>query len=329
MIAYLRLLSNPCDGLSLRRVINSPPRGIGEKMIEKIGSLARERGVSLFEGFRAGVEEGEFSAAVRGRVAEFLGELMDALRREKDTLLPGQIALDLLGRTGYLPRLREEGTEEAFSRIENLEELVNVITEFEGGRGSHARGLPRQGLLGQRRRSLRRPGEPGLLMTVHCAKGLEFPVVFVVGLEEGIFPHARRGEESEDLEEERRLFYVALTRARERLFLSRARRRMTFGTGRSNLPSRFLQEIPGELIAWEGGMRWKKKHVTSSVGPGRRSSSSRGRRSRPPLPGMTTRTGLSGGERRRPSRALLRSPFRSRTGRGPLLPKSHTPSGRG
>jgi ATP-dependent DNA helicase UvrD/PcrA len=148
--------------------------------------------------------------------------------------------------------LKEEGTDEAISRMENIDELVNVMMELEreGEAVSLEAFLEKVSLVSDVD-LYEDKGNRVSLMTLHCAKGLEFPLVFIVGMEEGILPHHRRGEEIADLEEERRLFYVGMTRSKERLFLSRAEKRYTFGVGRANLPSRFLDEIPMELMQLE------------------------------------------------------------------------------
>jgi DNA helicase-2/ATP-dependent DNA helicase PcrA len=161
------------------------------------------------------------------------------------------LTLALLARTGYLQRLKEEGTDEAFSKMENIDELVNVIMEFEQGEEVSLESFLDKVSLVTDIDLYEDKGNRVSLMTLHCAKGLEFPSVFIVGIEEGLLPHYRRGEEIEDMEEERRLFYVGITRAKERLFLSRAEKRSTFGVGRVNLPSRFLDELPVELIQFE------------------------------------------------------------------------------
>ena len=155
--------------------------------------------------------------------------------------------------TGYLRQLKEERTDEALSRVENIEELVNVMMEFEKGEEevSLETFLDKVSLVSDVD-LYEDKGNRVSLMTLHCAKGLEFPCVFITGMEDGLLPHHRRGEEIQDIEEERRLFYVGMTRARERLFLSRAERRHTFGVGHANLPSRFLDEIPSDLIRFEG-----------------------------------------------------------------------------
>jgi DNA helicase-2/ATP-dependent DNA helicase PcrA len=250
ILAYLRLIANPADGLSLRRIINVPTRGIGEKTIERIEAFSREKGLSLYEGLKQALKEDWLTPISKEKVEEFL-RLIEEFREEAKTLSLSQLTLVLLAKTGYLQRLKEEGTDEAFSKMENIDELVNVIMEFEKGEEvSLETFLDKVSLVtdidlyeDKRNRVS--------LMTLHCAKGLEFPLVFIVGIEEGLLPHYRRGEEIEDMEEERRLFYVGITRAKERLFLSRAEKRSTFGIGRVNLPSRFLDELPIELIQFE------------------------------------------------------------------------------
>ena len=248
ILAYLKLVANPADGLSLKRIINVPPRGIGEKTIGKIEALSRNRAVPLYEGLKLALRENDLAPAARMRIEEFI-DLIEQLRMDAGSLSVSQLTQTLLAQTGYLQRLKEEGTDEALSKVENVDELINVIMEFEQAE----EGVPLETFLDKV--SLvsdvdlyEDKGNRISLMTLHCAKGLEFPVVFIVGLEEGLLPHFRRGEEIEDMEEERRLFYVGITRARESIFLSRAGKRSTFGTGRANLPSRFLDELPSELI---------------------------------------------------------------------------------
>ena len=251
ILAYLRLVANPSDGVSLKRVINVPSRGIGEKTIEKIEVFSRERRLPLFEGMEQALKEDWLPPAGRAKIGEFL-HLIKEFRDETRALPLSQLTLALLARTGYLDRLKEEGTEEAFSRMENIDELVNVILELEQeGEGVSLEIFLDKVSLVTDVDLYEDKGNRVSLMTLHCAKGLEFPVVFIVGIEEGLLPHYRRGDEIEDLEEERRLCYVGITRAKERVFLSRAERRSTFGVGRVNLPSRFLDELPLELIQFE------------------------------------------------------------------------------
>jgi len=251
VLAYLKLISNPSDSLSLRRVINVPPRGIGDKTLEKIETLSREKGLSFYEGLKLALDERGFPPATHTKMKEFV-ELIEGFAQDRDVLRISQLAQEVLFKTGYLQRLKEERTDEALSRLENIDELVNVLTEFEGSEESASLEgfLDKVSLLSDVDLYEDKKNRVSL-MTLHCAKGLEFQVVFIIGLEEGVIPHARRGEEIHDLEEERRLFYVGMTRAKEKLFLSRAERRSTFGVGRANPASRFLEELPDELIQQE------------------------------------------------------------------------------
>jgi DNA helicase-2/ATP-dependent DNA helicase PcrA len=251
ILAYLKLIANPSDGLSLKRIINVPPRGIGEKTIEKIEAISREKGLSLYEGMRQTLKEGWLSSNVQGKIEEFL-HMIEEFRKDARDISLSQLTLALLDKSDYLRRLKEEGTDEAISRVENIDELINVMMEVErGGEEISLETFLDKVSLMTDVDFYEDKGNRVSLMTVHCAKGLEFPLVFIVGMEDGLLPHHRRGDEMEDLEEERRLFYVGMTRAKERLFLSRAEKRYTFGVGRANLPSRFLDEIPMELIQIE------------------------------------------------------------------------------
>jgi DNA helicase-2/ATP-dependent DNA helicase PcrA len=251
VLAYLKLIANPSDGLSLRRIMNVPPRGIGEKTIEKIEAFSREKGLSLYEGMRQTLKEGWLPSNVEGKIKDFL-QMIEEFRKDAKNLSLSQLTLALLDKSDYLRRLKEEGTDEAFSRMENIDELINVMMEFEqGGEEVSLETFLDKVSLVTDVDLYEDKGNRVSLMTLHCAKGLEFPLVFIVGMEDGLLPHHRRGDEMEDLEEERRLFYVGMTRAKERLFLSRAEKRYTFGVGRANLPSRFLDEIPMELIHLE------------------------------------------------------------------------------
>ena len=251
ILAYLRLIINPSDGLSLKRIINVPSRGIGERTIEKMEVFSREKGLSLYEGFKRAAQEKWFSPAVQEKIEWFLS-MIEEFREEMRTLSVSQLTSALLTKTGYLPRLKEEGTEEALSKVENIDELINVMMEFEQGgeEVSLETFLDKVSLVSDVDLYEDKRNRVSL-MTLHCAKGLEFPVVFIVGIEEGLLPHYRRGDEMADLEEERRLCYVGITRAKEKLFLSRAERRSIFGAGRANLPSRFLDELPMDLIQIE------------------------------------------------------------------------------
>jgi len=241
-------MANPSDGVSLKRIINIPPRGIGEKTIEKIEALCREKTLSLYEGLKEALKEDWLSPATKTKIDAFI-QMMEEFRKDASAFSLSQLTQSILTKTGYLDRFKEEGTDEALSRIENIDELVNGMMEFEHGEEevSLETFLDKVSLVSDVD-LYEDKGNRVSLMTLHCAKGLEFPVIFIVGMEEGLLPHYRRGEEIEDLEEERRLCYVGITRAKEKLYLSRAERRSTFGVGRANLPSRFLEELPPEMI---------------------------------------------------------------------------------
>ncbi len=250
ILAYLRIISNPEDELSLKRIINIPSRGIGEKTIEKLETFCRQKGISLFEGLKESLKGDWVTNHLKQRFKEFI-DLIENLRRESKVVSLSQLTLSIIQATGYIERLKEEATDESLSKIENIEELINVIMEYERSDGVTLEGFLDKVSLITDVDLYEDKGDKVSLMTLHCAKGLEFPVVFIIGIEEGLLPHYRRGEELEDMEEERRLFYVGITRAKERLFLSRAERRLTFGVGRANLPSRFLNELPTELLRFE------------------------------------------------------------------------------
>ena len=251
VLAYLKLMNNPSDGLSLKRIINVPTRGIGEKTIEKIESFSREKGLPLYEGLRQAIGEDWLTPGAKAKMKEFI-QLIEEFRKDVGSLTLSQLTLTLLAKTEYLQRLKEEGTDEAFSKMENIDELINVMMGLEQGeeKVSLESFLDKVSLVTDVD-LYEDKGNRVSLMTLHCAKGLEFPIVFIVGIEEGLLPHYRRGEEIEDMEEERRLFYVGMTRAKQKLILSRAEKRSTFGVGRANLPSRFLDELPTELMQFE------------------------------------------------------------------------------
>jgi DNA helicase-2/ATP-dependent DNA helicase PcrA len=249
IIAYLRVIANPMDDLNLKRIIQSPPRGIGPKTIERMEGWARERGISLYEACREG--GGGISDAMRNRVSAFV-DLMESFRETAKTTDPQHLILLVLAQTGYLDWLGRESMEEAVSRRENVEELVNVVAQFEEDPRNEdktlAGFLDRVSLVSDVDDYDDKSNRVSL-MTLHCAKGLEFPIVFLVGMEDGLFPHHRREEGGEDLEEERRLCYVGMTRAKERLYLTNTERRRVFGSERYNFPSRFIEEIPQELLS--------------------------------------------------------------------------------
>jgi DNA helicase II / ATP-dependent DNA helicase PcrA len=279
LMAYLQVIDNPYDAVSLQRIVNRPRRGIGDSSVARLQTYADAHGISLWESLEHGEEAGVGAAPLKA---------VNAFRTQMQSLMAGALELEVpellervLEGSGYLTSLEAERTIEAQGRIENLQELVGVAHEYQDSR---ERSLPGDVQVDDFRRS---PGqspalltrgtvsgaaaEPSLssflqeislysdqdamrgegslvtLMTLHNAKGLEFRAVFMIGMEEGIFPHSRSLEEN-TLEEERRLAYVGMTRAQERLVLTHASARSLWGSRNYNLPSRFLDELPDEGV---------------------------------------------------------------------------------
>jgi DNA helicase-2/ATP-dependent DNA helicase PcrA len=248
-LAYLRTVVNPQDAVSLRRIINTPKRGIGDQTVGALESFARDEGLTLLEASRRAEEIPLLSQRARGAVAGFV-DVMDRLRARAEEGAKVSALVDAAFRdTGYYAELDAERTVEAESRKENLQELVGVGAEFEA-RFADA-GLPdflEQVALVTEQDEYDEAASTVTLMTLHNAKGLEFDVVFIVGMEDGVFPHHRSMTEPDQMEEERRLAYVGITRARRRLYISHAWSRSLFGASSYNPPSRFLNEVPAELV---------------------------------------------------------------------------------
>jgi DNA helicase-2/ATP-dependent DNA helicase PcrA len=267
-LAYLRALVNPDDEVSWKRIVNTPRRGVGDTSIAKIDAFAHGAGLT----FRAAAGEA-IAAGVTGKALGGLRDLLD-LMHEVELAADGGVGSTLeavLTRSGYLAELEAERSVESHGRIENLQELVGSARAFDEQIGGVGIGEPADATGGGGPEGLARvqafleaislvtdldENDPEAssvtLMTLHSAKGLEFPVVFLIGLEDGVFPHVRSLGDPDELEEERRLCYVGLTRAEERLYLCHAWSRMMFGTTDYRPPSRFLDEIPAELIASMG-----------------------------------------------------------------------------
>jgi DNA helicase-2/ATP-dependent DNA helicase PcrA len=267
VLAYLRLVMNPHDDVSFRRVVNVPARGIGKSVIDALEAVSLDEIDHSHEPlFRAGLQPETSSRSLWAKLIVAIEQkrvpprAVVALRGFRDLLVglaadcaksSVAIALGLvLDRTGYLKDLRDERSEDAEGRIENLMELVSAATEYETREADASLGgfVDRLSLLSEADEAQGSNDARVWMMTMHAAKGLEFPVVIVAGMEEGLFPHSRSSEDEDELEEERRLCYVGLTRARERLILTGAARRRVFGDYQSTEASRFLDEIPAELI---------------------------------------------------------------------------------
>ncbi len=256
-VAYLQLLVNPADGVSFSRVINSPRRGIGDTSQGRLLAHANTTGRTIWEvALEPEAVPGLSGAAIKS-IARFT-ELIEELRAEFEGGPVADLLKALLERSGYLDALRAERTIEAEGRIENLEELVGVAAEFDANREVEGPSdvPPLEEFLQAislytDQDDLKRDESKVTLMTLHNAKGLEYDAVFIIGCEEGVFPHSRSLEEGNE-EEERRLCYVGITRARKRLWLTHARSRRLFAGRETGFPSRFLSELPDELVEREG-----------------------------------------------------------------------------
>lgn len=253
IVAYLKLALNPADDIALLRVINTPPRGIGKSSLDELQAVARRGEGSLWSAIAA-VADGEPAALTpraRNAITSFRGTI-EKLRNKAEALAGtdkpvSETVIAAIDDSGYSLMLRTENTEEAEGRLENLEELVNAAVDYDKSPEGGLRDFIDHAALTAD--TDRYDGNAGVtLMTVHSAKGLEFPVVFIVGLEDGVFPHSRSVNDAKELEEERRLAYVAITRAEEQLYVTHSMRRRVYGEEMVSEPSQFLNELPLELI---------------------------------------------------------------------------------
>ena len=252
MLAYLCVLNNPLDDLRLRRIVNNPARGIGGTTMDRVAALAESQGASLYEIIR----NADLFPELKGAAAKLLkfADLIDGLRKDGGSLALPEFYDEVCERTGYTQALKDKNDMESRGRLENVQELKSNILGFLDRQPEDATlsGFLNEIALYTDLDSLEQSDDCVTMMTIHAAKGLEFPLVYVVGLEEGIFPGSSAQFEEEELEEERRLCYVAMTRAKERLTLTHARQRMLYGKTASNRLSRFLEEIPEGNREWEG-----------------------------------------------------------------------------
>ena len=246
IIAYLRLIQNTSDNLSLKRIINEPKRGIGKTSIENIQAISEQTGISMFNIIKNAEEYG--LGRIKKNSDEFV-RVIEELRQEKDKIEISELIKLTLKMTGYTKALEDENTVEAESRIQNLEEFLTVAIEFEEEMVDTSLAEFLESIsLSSDVDNLEDTEDSVTLMTLHSAKGLEFPVVFLVGMEEGIFPGYKSIGEQSELEEERRLFYVGITRAKQFLYLTCAQRRTIFGSTSYNAISRFIKEIPDDVL---------------------------------------------------------------------------------
>ncbi|MBC7320960.1 UvrD-helicase domain-containing protein [bacterium] len=248
ILAYLRFLVNQYDGISLKRIINTPRRGIGDATLSKIIDYANEKGINYLDAMKHLVEKGELGKKASKEVEKFI-ELIESLIAYSKLHSVEDLIIEVLDKTGYIKELSELQTATAQMRIENVEELISVAKEY----SRQSEDLTLESFLNYISLmsdidTLEEENSSVVLMTIHSAKGLEFPVVFMTGMEEGVFPHSLSMGEREELEEERRLCYVGMTRAKRYLYLTSAEIRTLYGHTNSNELSRFVKEIPEEYI---------------------------------------------------------------------------------
>ncbi|MFI6344534.1 DNA helicase PcrA [Streptomyces sp. NPDC050560] len=293
VLAYLRVLANAEDSVPLRRILNVPKRGIGDRAEAMIDALAQREKITFPAALRR-VDEAYGMAARSANAVKRFNTLMEGLRTVVESGAgPATVLEAVLEQTGYLAELQASTDPQDETRIENLQELAAVALEFEQARGEEDAGtladFLEQVALVADSDQIPDEDEEGAgvitLMTLHTAKGLEFPVVFLTGMEDGVFPHMRALGQAKELEEERRLAYVGITRARERLYVTRSTLRSAWGQPSYNPPSRFLEEIPGEHVDWKRTGAAQPTATAGSVAAALSSSRSRGSG----VPGFATR----------------------------------------
>jgi DNA helicase-2/ATP-dependent DNA helicase PcrA len=280
-IAYLRTVVNPNDEVSVKRIINEPRRGIGNTTVAHVDRFTQTQRISFFQGLQRVAEIPQLNARAQNAVLEFIG-LIDGLREKATEDGVETVVQAVLDDTGMLSNLESQKTIEAMGRVENLRELVGVASEFESSNEGAVIADEEFDELGNLRKleiflestalvadidEWEEGAGAVTLMTLHTAKGLEFPAVFIAGMEDGVFPHMRSLGDPDELEEERRLAYVGITRAQDRLYLTSAWQRMLFGGSSYNPPSRFLQELPQGLLD-KAGKRQRRSPVDRAAATG-------------------------------------------------------------
>ncbi|NJO81115.1 MAG: DNA helicase PcrA [Cyanobacteria bacterium RM1_2_2] len=263
VLAYLRVIANPDDTISLKRIINTPRRGIGKATIDRLEAAASQLGASLWQT----LSDETLIQTVAGRSAKpviAFAQMLQHWQQQVDELPASQIVQGILDDSGYIQDFKQQGTDEATERLQNVQELYNAVLQFEeSNEESNLSLFLANASLASDLDNLQEQQQAKVsLMTLHSSKGLEFPVVFLVGLEQGLFPNYRSLEDPKSLEEERRLCYVGITRARERLFISYARERRLYGNREPASPSLFLSELPAELLLSNSASAIPKRMTT-------------------------------------------------------------------
>ena len=268
MIAYLSVINNPADEIRLRRIVNVPKRGIGERTVDLAGEIGQQVGESLYTVLS---HPKDFPAIARAaaKTAPFVQMMDDLMGMNQEGMAPSQLYAQLVERLDYLEYLKQDDPEKAEERVENVQELSSMLQRYveEAGEGASLSGFLEEVSLFTDIDNYDAGADSAVLMTIHSAKGLEFPVVFLPGWEEGVFPSGAVLYNPEEVEEERRLAYVAITRAREELYLYHAESRMIFGTTNRNRLSRFAEEIPSELLERSQSRTWSRPVPTGAARP--------------------------------------------------------------
>ncbi len=275
IIAYLKLIYNHNDSQALKRIINEPKRGIGDTTIQKLAKYSDDHGISSYEALKYLDTIEEFNSGTKAKLQNFFATIEEITSSQDDYPVFSEYVSFVMEKSGYLAELRKEDSVENQSRFENLQEFINVVKEFEqddfaldpeDDLGILGNFLSQVALVSDID-EVKEEESSVTLMTLHAAKGLEFPCVFLAGLEDGIFPHGRSlamGTSNNELEEERRLMYVGITRAKEKLFLTHAKQRKVWGNFQTNPPSMFLKEIPPALIDEKSATPYKKEGAYGS-----------------------------------------------------------------
>lgn len=264
IIAYLRIIANINDDLALQRIINLPKRGVGNVTLQKLSQKSRDSKSSLFATIKREIADGLMKGKSKIALTKFVQDILDWQEQIKNNLTLADLTKDILEKTGYLAMWHNDKTPEAKGRVENLKEFVSSLEDF-----ANLEQFLEHVSLVMSNDSENEINDMVNIMTVHGAKGLEFDTVFIPGLEEGVFPSSRSIEERNGLEEERRLLYVAITRARKNLYLSHAQNRLVFGNFQHSLPSRFLQELPQDVIELENNLDFNVSRETFSHNSGK------------------------------------------------------------
>ncbi|MHB1002017.1 MAG: 3'-5' exonuclease, partial [Armatimonadota bacterium] len=265
LMCYLRLAFNPKDSISLKRIVNVPARGVGPITVERIEVFAALNDISMYEAIQR-IEDIDIQPKTKRAIVE-LGKLLEFIHAKNEEYPVSKLLEEIIENTGYVSELKRLGTRDADSRVENIQEFSSVVDEFERiSEDSSLRAFLEQVALVSDIDSMDDSAPSVTLMTLHAAKGLEFPVVFMVGMEDGIFPHNRSLGSIEEIEEERRLCYVGMTRAKDELFLSFANTRTLFGSKEKQTISRFMREIPGDMFYQPKKAAAKQATASTSAG---------------------------------------------------------------